>query len=65
MTDPPPSVVIRRRLAAGSAGGLPLLDAVLCPDAGSGATIRVFTRAGVNATAFDPAPRAGCAGIRE
>lgn len=65
MTDLPPSVVIRRRLAAGAAGGLPLLDAVLCPDTGSGATMRAFTRTGVSPDAFDPVPRGGCAGIRE
>lgn len=57
-------MVIRRRLAAGAAGGLPLLDAVLCPDPG-GARLRVFTRTGVTPDAFDPAPRAGCGQIHE
>lgn len=64
MTDPSASVVIRRRLAAAAPGGLPLLDAVLCPDHG-GAVLRLFTRAGVAPGAFDPAPREGCAAIRE
>lgn len=65
MSDHPPSVVIRRRLAAAVPGGLPVLDAVLCPEPDGGATLRVFTRAGVRAGAFDPAPRAGCARLRE
>src|SRR5690606_10110903 len=60
------SVVIRRRLAAAAPGGLPILDAVLCPAVdGRGAALRLFTRAGVAPASFDPAPRDGCAAIRE
>ncbi|MEI2805175.1 MAG: glycosyltransferase family 2 protein [Albidovulum sp.] len=66
MTDHPPSVVIRRQLAAAAPGGLPLLDAVLCPAVnGVGAALRLFTRAGVAPASFDPTPRKGCAVVRE
>lgn len=65
MSDHPPSVVFRRRLAAASPGGLPVLDAVLCPEPDGGDTLRVFTRAGVRPGAFDHAPRAACARVRE
>ncbi|WP_413873157.1 glycosyltransferase family 2 protein [Albidovulum sp.] len=64
MTDHPPSVVIRRQLAAAAPGGLAVLDAVLCPGP-KGTILRLFTRAGVKPEALDPAPRQGCAAIRD
>ena len=59
MSDPSPSLVLRRQLASGTPGGLPLLDAVLCPDRGNGPELRLFSRSGVTPAAFDTAPPEG------